>query len=141
MLADIGDREGALIYPEGTRFSESKRSQLLERYAGSQDMLGQLKRWTELLPPRLGGTLALLGANPGRDLIFCAHVGFEGSSHFSTLINGSWIGAHIRISFWRVPAKAVPTETDAQREFLFDQWDRMQQEVLRLQSNPGGSAR
>ncbi len=140
LLADIGDDEGALIYPEGTRFSEAKRSQLLERYAASEDMLAQLRRWTELLPPRLGGTLALLDANPGRDLIFCAHTGFEGSSHFATLINGSWIGAHIRISFWRVPGQAVPAETDAQREFLFDQWDRMQAEVLRLQAAPGGTA-
>lgn len=136
LLDDLGDREGALIYPEGTRFSEAKRSQLIERYASSEDMLVQLRRWTQLLPPRLGGTLALLSANPGLDLIFCAHTGFEGSSHFATLINGSWIGAHIRIAFWRVPNREVPRNPDAQPEFLFAQWDRMQAEVIRMRERP-----
>ncbi len=137
LLANIGEREGALIYPEGTRFSAAKHARLVERYAASADMLGQLQRWTHLLPPRLGGTQSLLGANPGLDLIFCAHTGFEGSSHFATLINGSWIGAQIRISFWRVPGTVIPADAEAQREFLFAQWDRMQAEVLRLQAVPG----
>jgi 1-acyl-sn-glycerol-3-phosphate acyltransferase len=141
LLANIGEREGALIYPEGTRFSEAKHTRLVDRYSDSEAMLGQLHRWTQLLPPRLGGTLALLQANPGLDLIFCAHTGFEGSSHFATLINGSWIGARIRISFWRVPAQQVPAEADAQRELLFTQWDRMQAEVLRLQAAPGRPAK
>lgn len=132
LLDNMGEREGALIYPEGTRFSEAKRLQLIERYRNSQDMLVQLERWTELLPPRLGGTLALLDANPGLDLIFCAHTGFEGSSHFATLINGSWSGANIRIAFWRVPSREVPAAADGQRDFLFAQWDRMQQEVVRM---------
>ncbi|MFK7915237.1 MAG: hypothetical protein AB8B93_15095, partial [Pseudomonadales bacterium] len=61
-----------------------------------------------------------------------AHVGFEGSSRFSTLINGSWRRANVHIEFWRVPFSAVPTEPDAQQQFLFTQWDRMQETVTRL---------
>jgi 1-acyl-sn-glycerol-3-phosphate acyltransferase len=132
LLADLRSNEGALIYPEGTRFSAKKHARLVERYAESKDMQTQLHRWTEILPPRLGGTLAMLQANPGLDLVFCAHTGFEGSSHFRSLINGSWIKAHIRILFWRIPYNAIPSEPDAQRDFLFNQWDRMQAEVRRM---------
>ena len=134
LVADLGDQEGALIYPEGTRFSQEKRSALKQRYANDADMLAQLERWPTLLPPRLGGTLALLQANPGLDVVFCAHSGFEGSSHFRNLINGSWLGADIRLRFWRVPFAAIPQDAAGRREFVFAQWDEMQRSVSAMQS-------
>ncbi|MEZ5559347.1 MAG: lysophospholipid acyltransferase family protein [Pseudomonadales bacterium] len=136
MVAGLRRNEGALIYPEGTRYSDTKHSALRVRYANNADMIEQLQRWRVVLPPRLGGTLALLDANPGRDLVFCAHTGFEGSSHFSNLINGSWMGARIAIRFWRVPFAEIPEGAESRTRFLFEQWDRMQAEVLALR-NPG----
>lgn len=129
LAAHLSRDEGVLIYPEGTRFSTAKQQALRARYAEVPEIIAQLDRWPFLLPPRLGGTLALLKANPGRDLLFCAHRGFEGSSHFSNLINGSWIGAHIQISFWRIPFADIPDEDPARTIFLFSQWDRMNREV------------
>ncbi|MDZ7668936.1 MAG: 1-acyl-sn-glycerol-3-phosphate acyltransferase [Gammaproteobacteria bacterium] len=139
LVRSIGPSEGVLIYPEGTRSSTGKRRALSERYAQSPAMMEQLKRWPDLLPPRLTGTLALLGANPGRDLLFCAHTGFEGSSHFATLMNGSWLGAKIRIRFWRIPFADIPTSRDAMVDFLFTQWDRMQREVRTLTQSSNAS--
>jgi 1-acyl-sn-glycerol-3-phosphate acyltransferase len=134
LMHGLAPDEGVLIYPEGTRFSDSKRSALQVRYRDSADLIEQLRRWQILLPPRLGGTLAMLMNNPGRDVLFCAHSGFEGSSHFSNLINGSWMGARIRIHFWRVPFQDIPTDRDAAIRFLFGQWDRMQETVGALAS-------
>lgn len=132
MVANLGPDEGALIYPEGTRSTEAKRAALRARYADSPELLRQLDRWPMLLPPRLGGTLALLAANPGRDLLFCAHTGFEGSSHFRSLFNGAWMNQDIRIRFWRVGFDDIPSSHDTHRDFLFDQWDRMTREVAAL---------
>jgi hypothetical protein len=67
-------------------------------------------------------------------VIFCAHTGFEGASHFSTLLNGSWIGAVIRIHFWRVDHREIPVDPTAQRDWLFAQWDRMQQTIALLRT-------
>ena len=136
LIANLGPTEGALIYPEGTRASPVKRQRLQQRYADDDQMLAQIQRWPDLLPPRLGGTLALLAANPGLDVVFCAHSGFEGSSHFSNLVNGAWLGAHIRLHFWRVPFAAIPKDPDGRREFLFGQWDEMQRHVSAMQSQP-----
>lgn len=136
MVRNLAPNEGALIYPEGTRSSEAKRAALRRRYADSPDMLAQLERWPMLLPPRLGGTLALLGANPGRDLLFCAHTGFEGSSHFRNLLNGAWVDQDIRIRFWRVPYREIPTDPAEHGEFIFHQWDRMASEVVTLGGSP-----
>lgn len=126
--------EGFLIYPEGTRFSEARRERVLGSLATrlAPAALQRMSRWTDLLPPRTGGTCALIDNAPELDLVFCAHTGFEGASHFSTLINGSWIGADIRIRFWRVARADIPRDTAAQREFLFTQWDHMQDTVVEL---------
>ncbi len=127
--------EGFLIYPEGTRVSRARRERILERLAprvGAAEF-ARMQAWTELLPPRPGGTLALIDAAPNLDLVFCAHTGFEGASHFSTLINGSWTHADVRIRFWRIPRRDVPNATADRREYLFAQWDRMQQTVVALQ--------
>ena len=128
----LGDSEGVLMYPEGTRFSQPKQDALRRKGNQSPELARQLDRWPDLLPPRLGGTLALLEANPGRDLLFMAHVGFEGSSHFQTLINGSWRRAQVHLEFWRVPFQQIPKGREELQRFLFEQWDRMQTTVARL---------
>lgn len=135
LVASLGPNEGLLLYPEGTRYSAAKRAALRARYAQDPAMLEQLDRWRTLLPPRLGGFLAMLEANPERDLVFCAHSGFEGSTHFRHLVNGSWMGARIGIRFWRVPYRQIPTARGQRIEFLFDQWDRMQREVDALRDS------
>ena len=117
--------EGLLLYPEGTRFSAARARSLRTRWQTDPKRLAQLDRWTHVLPPRTGGFLAALDANPGRDLVFCAHTGFEGSSHFRTLINGAWSGTRVRIHFWRIPFEAIPGDREARVSLLFEQWDRM----------------
>jgi 1-acyl-sn-glycerol-3-phosphate acyltransferase len=135
LARDAGPNEGLLIYPEGTRFSRGRQQRILTGLASrvSAAELERMRAWTELLPPRPGGARALIKAAPNRDLLFCAHTGFEGASHFRTLINGSWIGADIRIRFWRVDHREIPTDEAEQRAFLFTQWDRMQETVSELQ--------
>jgi 1-acyl-sn-glycerol-3-phosphate acyltransferase len=141
LARDLGADEGFLIYPEGTRFSAERRRRVLEGFVsrvGAAD-LERMRAWTELLPPRPGGATALIRAAPDLDLVFCAHTGFEGASHVRHLINGSWIGADIRIRFWRVDRRDVPADEAAQRAFLFTQWDRMQDTVVALQQRTAGA--
>lgn len=132
LTATLGDDEGILIYPEGTRFSRAKHDSLRRKGNQNPQLVALLDRWPDLLPPRLGGTLAMLQANPGKDLLFMAHVGFEGSSHFQNLINGSWRRAQVHLAFWRVPFSQIPTARDELMTFLFEQWDQMQATVVRL---------
>jgi 1-acyl-sn-glycerol-3-phosphate acyltransferase len=135
LAGDLGANDGFLIYPEGTRFSAERRRRVLEGLAsrvGAAD-LERMRAWSQLLPPRPGGAMTLIRAAPNRDLVFCAHTGFEGASHVRHLINGSWIGADIRIRFWRIDHRDIPGDEAAQRAFLFTQWDRMQETVVELQ--------
>ena len=127
-------KEGLVIYPEGSRFSENKRKKIRQKHHNNPGLMQQLDRWPSLLPPRQAGTMALLDNNPGLDLIFCVHAGFEGSSHFSSLLNGSWIKANILIKFWRIPFEDIPTAKMEKRDFLFEQWDEMETQLKLLRS-------
>lgn len=133
VVSDMSDRDSVLIYPEGTRFSEKKRARVLkvlERQGSS--VLPLAEQWTQLLPPRPSGTLALLEVNPGRDVLMCAHAGFEGSASFQSLFNGQWVGKAIGIRFWRVPHAELPKDQEQRRQWLNQQWSLMQQAVEQL---------
>ena len=127
MLADdLGEGEGILIYPEGTRFEprKLKRAQQIvrERQPEMAPLADQLKN---LLPPRLGGPLALLEDTPGVDVVFCGHVGFDGFQFVSDVWAGELVGSVIGIRFWRVRAAEIPAGEKARGEWLYDQWLEM----------------
>jgi 1-acyl-sn-glycerol-3-phosphate acyltransferase len=113
--------QSVLIYPEGTRFTRKKHQQLAAKHPKLKE---QLERWPDLLPPRLGGVCGMLDANPGKDLVFLAHAGFEGSADIHDLLSGGWLNQHVRIHFWRVPFADLPKQDHT--EYLFGQWDIMQ---------------
>lgn len=129
LTATLGVNEGIAMFPEGTRFSVTKRNRLLK--SNKPDLVKLLERWPDLLPPRLGGSLAVLNANPGLDILFIAHTGFELAGQLKSLLSGEWLGTQIRVHCWRVPFADIPGP-DGQKEFLFSQWDRMQRTVHSL---------
>lgn len=129
-VSELPASEGLVFYPEGTRFSMEKRSRILARLKGTPD--GELlESWPNLLPPRRGGTLTVLHANPGHDLVFCCHVGFEGAAGFGDLISGAWTHAIVKVAFWRVPFSEWQSAQD-ETAFLNTQWNTMQEMVGKL---------
>lgn len=121
-----GPHESVLVYPEGTRFTAQKQSRLL---ATKPELAEQLRRWPSLLPPRLGGVSAMLEANPEKDVVFLAHVGFEGSASLRDLVNGSWRRQPIYLHFWRIPYRDINADSKA---FIFENWDKMQGHIEAL---------
>ncbi|MEM7099302.1 MAG: 1-acyl-sn-glycerol-3-phosphate acyltransferase [Pseudomonadota bacterium] len=112
--------ESMMIYPEGTRVTPKRRAQIRTKYP---HLLEQLDRWPDLLPPRLGGPTALLSHNPGKDVVFVAHTGFEGLANLKELLSGAGKRKLVRIHMWRIPYKQIPEDF---KEFMFSQWDTMQ---------------
>jgi 1-acyl-sn-glycerol-3-phosphate acyltransferase len=125
LVRDLGPGDGVLIYPEGTRFTPEKSERILARLReeGGGEILALAESLRHVLPPRLGGTLALLDS--GVDVVFGAHTGFEAAGTFWDLWAGSLVGRVIRASFWRVPAAEIPAERDARIRWLFENWARV----------------
>lgn len=143
-LADeLGPRDGVLIYPEGTRFSAAKRARIAARLRGA--LPPRLQRQAEALrhtlPPRLGGTLGLLERNPDADAVFCAHTGFEAAATVRDLLDGALIGREVRVAFWRIPRAQIPGDADGRAEWLYDQWQRIDEWIDRVATAAAPAAR
>lgn len=134
LAKNASEQEAVVIYMEGTRFSSVKRAAILrslKQRLSEADYL-QANQWEALLPPRLAGALALIEAAPHKDLLFCAHTGFEGSASFRSLFNGGWMDTTIRIRFWRIPARAIPQDAEGRRTLLLSEWQKMHENVVEM---------
>jgi 1-acyl-sn-glycerol-3-phosphate acyltransferase len=127
LVDDLGPDDAVILYPEGTRFSESKRRRSLERLASKlpPELYAQAVRMEHLMAPRLGGPIALLEKNPGADVVFCVHAGYEGAATFRDLLSGRAIGRRIKVRYHRVPFASLPHGREALCRWLFDEWERL----------------
>ena len=119
----MGPGEGVLLYPEGTRFSEAKKARALLKL--EPKLKERAARLQHLLPPRLGGTLALFSAPPACDLLIIAHHGLEGFASVKDIWSGRLVGTTLRIAFFRIPAAQIPLQREAQVDFLYQAWERV----------------
>ena len=119
----LGRNEAILIYPEGTRFTTAKLDRAKEVIAERQPEVAPLAgRLEHVLPPRLGGPIALLEEAAGADVVFCGHAGFDGYAHISDIWSGRLVGKTIHIRFWRHPAAEVPRDEDGLVAWLYERW-------------------
>lgn len=127
LMKDLGPRDGVIIYPEGTRFTEAKRQALIDQFErkGETYLSQKARMLKNVLPPRLGGPLALLERNEAADVVFCAHFGFDGVVDLRDFLRGSLVGRVVKVRFWRVPFAAIPLSRDSRKDWLFENWLRI----------------
>jgi 1-acyl-sn-glycerol-3-phosphate acyltransferase len=121
---DLDADEGILLYPEGTRFTEAKRTRALERMAtGDAELLTMAQRMHHVLPPRLGGAMTLFDA--GLDVLVVAHEGLGGFASISEIWSGSLVGRTIPIRAWRHAADSIPDDRRGRARWLYQRWAEM----------------
>ena len=127
MADNLGPGEGVIIYPEGTLFSPAKQEKVVSRLVErSDEEVAEFARGLRnVLPPRLGGTIALLETHPDVDVVFCAHSGLEAALDKASILGGGLVGKELRIKFWRVPAAEIPKHRAELRRWLFDEWNKV----------------
>lgn len=87
MATDMNDYDVAVIFPEGTRANDDKRTYLLERIGKrSPERQQKLSLLKHLVPPRAAGAEALLKAVPTADVVLMWHVGFDGLDTFGGIL-------------------------------------------------------
>jgi 1-acyl-sn-glycerol-3-phosphate acyltransferase len=126
----MGPRDIAVIFPEGTRASPSKReralSKLGERDPGRAARLSELQH---LLPPRPAGSAALIAGAPDADIVIGWHVGFDGLDTFGGILRHlARKPPAVRFQVRRVARAEVPTG-DAFTEWLDAIWLQTDQDV------------
>ncbi len=123
LVHGLGEGEGVLIYPEGTRPTPKKIARAQEIIAERQPEIAPLAAGLKhLLPPRLGGPLALLDEAAGTDVVICGHTGFDGLVGIGDIWNGKLVGRTIRIRFWRFPGDQIPLDEKSRIIWLYERW-------------------
>lgn len=125
LAATLPPNEAILIYPEGTRFTVAKRDRnlaVLERR--NPRLHARLAGLTHLLPPRLGGTLALLDGCPA-DVVVMAHRGLDGFARVADIWRGAMVRRQVDVEFWRIPRDQIPEGRSERADWLFDLWARL----------------
>jgi len=123
---NLGPEGIVLIYPEGTRFTPEKHARrLADIQKNNSDLFERAKLLQNVLPPHLGGSLALLSRKTDHDVAFCAHVGLEGAGKMSDWAGGALLDRTIRIRFFRVASKNVPSSDAARIDWLYQHWQEV----------------
>ena len=115
--------EGMLIFPEGTRFTEERRLAMLAKIAERDPVLAtRAEQIHHLLPPKVGGVLAILEGAPDADILVLGHTGFDGLRRMSEIWDGVLVGREIRVRIRRIPRSDVPVDAEARVAWLLDTW-------------------
>jgi 1-acyl-sn-glycerol-3-phosphate acyltransferase len=137
-IAELGTNlatdEGILLFPEGTRFSATKRATLMDRLAESSPELHEIMEGhDQVLPPRPGGVLALLDS--GMDVVIGVHTGLENMRGLKEIWNTAPIGRTVKLDFRRIPASQIPDGSQERVRWLHEEWARVGDTIALLQNN------
>jgi 1-acyl-sn-glycerol-3-phosphate acyltransferase len=124
----VNEDDGAMIFPEGTRFNPKKRDRVLQKIAEKGDayLLEKARAFKNVLPPRFGGSLALLEGNRAKAYaVFVGHYGFEAANRAINLLNGSLVNKTIKVKLWKVPFENIPKTHEERIEWLLEHWKRL----------------
>lgn len=123
----LGPRGALLLFPEGGNFTEERRRSALDRLRrkGRDRQAAQAEQMPRVLPPHPIGVQCALAANPDADVVFAAHTGLGLAASPGALWRDVPAGRTLRTRMWLVPARQVPTDRDAQAEWLYEWWQRI----------------
>ncbi len=124
MANRLPDNGGALIYPEGTRFSERKRQRAVEKIQehGEPTLAQKASLFINVLPPKTEGSKILFETLPDADLVVLNHYGFEGGLHLIDILKGGLFGKTLNIRVTHHSHESLPQPLDD--DALFDLWLR-----------------
>jgi 1-acyl-sn-glycerol-3-phosphate acyltransferase len=123
----LDENDAFVIFPEGGNFTPDRRQRGIDRLRrlGLERMARRAERMTHVLAPRPGGLLAALEAAPEADVVMVAHTGLD---HMLT-VGDVWrelpMDKVIVMRWWQVPRDEIPEGREAQIEWLFGWWERI----------------
>jgi 1-acyl-sn-glycerol-3-phosphate acyltransferase len=123
----LDDDDAFVIFPEGGNFTVERRERAIARLRGLglHRMALRAERMIHVLAPRPGGVVAALANAPDAAVVWVAHTGVD---HLTT-VGDVWralpMRLPIRMRWWLVPAASVPRDKDAQVEWLYEWWERI----------------
>ncbi len=116
-----------VIFPEGGNFTPERRRRGIERLRrlGLERMADRAEQMTHVLAPRPGGFLAALDAAPEADVVMVAHTGLDHMLTARDVWRELPMDKVIVMRWWQVAREDIPADREAQIEWLFGWWERI----------------
>jgi 1-acyl-sn-glycerol-3-phosphate acyltransferase len=123
----LDENDAFVIFPEGGNFTPKRRERGIDRLrrVGLHRMADRAEAMTNVLAPRPGGFLAALEASPDADVVLVAHTGLDHLVTVSDLWRELPMDKRLVMRWWKVSREEIPTDRDAQIEWLFSWWERI----------------
>lgn len=131
VAADLGPRGVLVLFPEGGNFTPERRRRAIAslRRRGRRRQARAAEQMTHVLPPHPGGALAALRGNPDCDVVFAAHAGLGLAAFPAQLWRDAPFHRTLTTRMWLVPAAERPRDRDAQVQWLYRWWRRIDEWV------------
>jgi 1-acyl-sn-glycerol-3-phosphate acyltransferase len=127
LAAGLGPTGALVIFPEGGNFTPRRRLRairLLEERRLAEEA-AKARAMEHLLPPKPGGALGASAGTPTADVIFVAHTGLEHVITIGDVWRALPMEQVLKARWWRVPAAEVPEDREAQVDWLYAWWARI----------------
>lgn len=125
LATGLGEKEGVVIFPEGTRFTESKQRRILGILEKRNPrFFEKARRLRHVLPPRPGGAIAILEAAMA-DVALVAHHGLDGFASIGDIWSAGMVGKHVLVRISRIPYETIPSGRNERIDWLFRLWSEM----------------
>lgn len=134
---DATDGTALIIFPEGTFRSDARHARAVAKLATRDpDLAAIAAELVHLLPPKTGGTLALLDGAPNADIVLYAHVGFDQFSSIASIIRNVPFRRPVHVKFWRHARASIPKDDHGQTRWLFDRWRELDEWISAVSADP-----
>lgn len=127
LASGLDHNDAFVIFPEGGNFTARRRARAIARLRekGLLAEAEKAERLRHVLAPRPGGVVAALAAGDGADVVWVAHSGLDHLMTAADVWRALPMDTVVRMRWWHVRADDVPSEREAQVEWLYSWWARI----------------
>lgn len=128
LAARLGPDDALLLFPEGGNWTPARHRRALRRLlrAGRRRAARRAAAMPHVLPPRPGGTAAVLTTRPDADVLVVAHGGLDGLTSPREVWSALPVDrTPMRVRWWHVPAAELPRTEDDVEAWLTGQWQQV----------------
>ena len=127
LATGLGPEDAFVIFPEGGNMTSTRRLTRIERLraSGRGALADRAEAMLHVMPPQPGGMHAALAASLDADVVFIAHTGLDRLVTLGDIWRELPMDKGITMRAWRVPRAEIPAERDAQAEWLFGWFERI----------------
>ncbi|MEU1971797.1 1-acyl-sn-glycerol-3-phosphate acyltransferase [Microbacterium sp. NPDC019599] len=127
LASGMGPEDAFVIFPEGGNMTSTRRRSRIERLraSGRDALADRAEAMIHVMAPQPGGMHAALAASVDADVVFIAHTGLDRLVTMADIWRELPMDKGITMRAWRVARADIPEDRDAQAEWLFGWFERI----------------